>query len=285
MFKYNAYKWEKQIAPLQLQEADQSQKAALLQLEYEVCNLYFTIIEAQSNEQLAAGNLQNCIINLANEKRKVQLGVSTEDKVLQLEIQLINNLQQKITSQLEIQKSLLALEIFINGTDTTGRLLQLPEQLPSIETDKEKIIIQAKSNLPLYIAYQRKTLEAKSKTEEAKKQGRQIELVASYGLNNAATDLSASNKQEEVRLLEELTNLINDLPVLKTNINQSLLLDTLSQKRFLITNRLYQSGKASLLELQAAQTEKDNAKRNYIAALRKFWESYYLLKAKTLIDF
>lgn len=326
LFKYNAYKWEKQIAPLQLQEADQSQKAALLQLEYEVCNLYFTIIEAQSNEQLAAGNLQNCIINLANEKRKVQLGVSTEDKVLQLEIQLINNLQQKITSQLEIQKSLLALEIFINGTDTTGRLLQLPEQLPSIETDKEKIIIQAKSNLPLYIAYQRKTLEAKSKTEEAKKQGRQIELVASYGLNNAATDLSAiyrnpqdqqrfslgftipiadwgrrknnlaiailneeqtelSNKQEEVRLLEELTNLINDLPVLKTNINQSLLLDTLSQKRFLITNRLYQSGKASLLELQAAQTEKDNAKRNYIAALRKFWESYYLLKAKTLIDF
>lgn len=326
LFKYNAYKWEKQIAPLQLQEADQTQKADMMQLEYEVCNLYFTIIEAQSNEQLAAVNLQNCIINLANEKRKVQLGVSTEDKVLQLEIQQINNLQQKITSQLEIQKSLLALEIFINGTDTTSRQLQLPEQLPIFETNKEKIIAAAKNNLPQYIAYQRKIVEAKSKTDEAKKQGRQIELVASYGLNNASIDLPAiyrnpqdqqrfslgftipiadwgrqknnlaiaklneerielTNKQEEARLLEEIASLINELPVLKNNIGQSLALDTLSQKRFLITTRLYQSGKASLLELQAAQTEKDNAKRNYIAALRKFWESYYLLKARTLIDF
>ena len=86
-------------------------------------------------------------------------------------------------------------------------------------------------------------------------------------------------------MLEEIASLINELPVLKNNIGQSLALDTLSQKRFLITTRLYQSGKASLLELQAAQTEKDNAKRNYIAALRKFWESYYLLKARTLIDF
>lgn len=321
-FKYNAYKWDKQIAPLQLQEADQTQKATIMQLEYEVCNLYFTIIQAQANEQLATENLQSSIINLANEKRKVQLGVSTEDKVLQLEIQQINNQQQKITSQIEIQKSLLALQTFINETDTTSRLLQLPEKLPAIETDKEKIMTQAKNNLPQYIAYQRKALEAKSKTEEAKKQGRQIEMVASFGLNNAATDLSAiyrnpqdqqrfslgltipisdwgrrknnlaiaklneeqtelSIKQEEVRLLEELTNLINAIPVLKNSIDQSLALDTLSQKRFLITTRLYQSGKASLLELQAAQTEKDNAKRNYISALRKFWENYYLLNAKT----
>ena len=326
MFKYNNYKWQKQIAPLQLREAEQIQKAAMMQLEYEVCNLYFNIIEAQSNEQLATGNLQTSVINLANEKRKVQMGVSTEDKVLQLEIQQINSQQQKITAEIEIQKSLLALETFINETDTTSRLLQLPEQLPSIETNKEKIITQAKANLPQYITYHRKILEAESKTDEAKKQGRQIELVASYGLNNAAADLPAiyrnpqdqqrfslgftipiadwgrrknnlaiarlneeqtelTNKQEAAKLLEEISNLINELPVVKNNIAQSLVLDTLSQKRFLITNRLYQSGKASLLELQAAQTEKDNAKRNYIASLRKFWESYYLLKAKTLLDF
>ena len=85
--------------------------------------------------------------------------------------------------------------------------------------------------------------------------------------------------------MTEITNLVNELPVLKNNAQQLLLLDTLSQKRFLITNRLFQSGKASLLELQVAQIEKDTARKNYIASLRKFWKSYFLLKTKTGIEF
>jgi outer membrane protein TolC len=44
---------------------------------------------------------------------------------------------------------------------------------------------------------------------------------------------------------------------------------------------MFETGKVSLLELQAAQTEKDNARRNYIRALRKFWENLYLLRVKT----
>ena len=326
LFKYNAYKWDKQIAPLKLQEATQLQKTDILQIEYMVCKLYFDITEAQSNEQLAINNLENCITNLAIEKRRVQLGVSTEDKVLQLEIQQINSRQQQIASQLSIRAAFSALNNYINRTDTGSLQLQLPEQLPVIIIDKEKMIAAAKQNLPQYLAFQRKKLEAKSKMEEVKKQGRQADLVASYGLNNAATNLPAiyqnpqdqqrfsigfsipiadwgkrknniaiaklqeeqveiTTKQEEANLITEITNVINVLPVLKNNVQQSLLLDTLSQKRFAITNRLFESGKASLLELQAAQTEKDNARRNYIASLRKFWESYYLLKTKIGTDF
>ena len=326
LFNYVAYKWNKQIAPLKVQEATQTQKAAMLQMEYDVCKLYFAITEAQSNEQLAIKNLQNCITNLGIEKRRVQLGVSTEDKVLQLEIQQINNQQQQSTAQLTIRQTFLALYTYINSADTSNKQLQLPEHLPAIIIDKEKMIAAAKQYLPQYLTFQRKRLEAQSKTEEVKKQGRQIDLIASYGLNNAATNLPAiyqnpqdqqrfsiglsipiadwgkrknsiasaklqeeqieiTNKQEEAMLITEITNLVNELPVLKNNVQQSLLLDTLSQKRFAITNRLFQSGKASLLELQAAQTEKDNASRNYITSLKRFWESYYLIKTKTGADF
>ena len=326
LFKYNAYTWDKLIVPLKLQEAALTQKADILQIEYDVCKLYFDIAEAQSNEQLAISNLQNSNANLTIEKRRAQLGVSTEDKVLQLEMQQINSQQQQRAAQLTIQQAFLALHTFINSADTANRQLEIPEQLPAISIDKEKIIAVAKKNLPQYLSFQRKKLEAQSKTDEAQKQGRQIDLVASYGLNNAATNLSAiyrnpqdqqrfsigfaipvadwgkrknnmavaklqeeqveiNNKQEEAKLISEIINLVNELPVLKSNATQSLLLDTLSQKRFSITNRLFQSGKVSLLELQAAQAEKDNARRNYIAALRRFWESYYLLKVKIGTDF
>ena len=326
LFKYNAYKWDKQIAPLKLQEASLTMKAAMMQLEYTVCQLYFDIAEAQVNAQLAAVNLQNSTTNLSIEKRRVQLGVSTEDKVLQMEIQQINSLQQQTMAQLNIRQAFLALQTYINSTDTTIKHLKLPEQLISPEIDKEKAIASAKKNLPLYLSFQTKKLEAQSKTAEAKMQGRQIDLIASYGLNNAATDIPAiyrnpqdqqrfsigfnipiadwgrrknniavaemqeeqveiNRKQEEAKLIEEITNLVNELPVLQRSVQQSLLLDTLSQRNFVITNRLFQSGKASLLELQAAQMEKDNAGRNYIAALRKFWESYYLLRLKTGVEY
>jgi outer membrane protein TolC len=325
LFKYNSYKWDKQIAPLKLQEANQSMKAAILQMEYDVCRLYFDIAAAQFNQQLALTNLQNALTNLGIEKRRVQLGVSTEDKVLQLEIQQINSQQEQIAAQLTIRQAFLSLQTYINSTDTTITTLQLPEQLPVLTIDKEKAIASAKQNLPQYVSFQRKKLEAESKTAEVKRKERQIDLVASYGLNNAATSLPAiyqnpqdqqrfsigfnipvadwgirnnslasaklqeqqieiSNKQEKAKLITEITQLFNELPVLRQNVQLALLLDTLSQRRFFITNRLFQSGKAVLLELQAAQTEKDNARRNYFSTIRRFWESYYLFRVKTGID-
>ena len=86
-------------------------------------------------------------------------------------------------------------------------------------------------------------------------------------------------------MINEISNLVIELPLLKKNVAKSLHIDSLSQRRFNITNRLFQAGKVSLLELQAAQTEKNNATRNYIIALRLFWESYYLLKMKTGSNF
>ncbi len=326
LFKYNAYRWDKQIAPLKLQIANQEMKASMMQLDYDVCQLYFDIIEAQINEQLAISNLQNCTVNLVIENRRVQLGASTEDKVLLLEIQQVNNQQQQAAAQLNIRKAFLALQTYLNSGDTTIKQLQLPQQLPSVIFDKEKIIASARQNLPQYLSFQQKKLEARSNTAKAKAGGRQIDLIVSYGLNNAGTDIPAIyqhpqdqqrfsigfnipvmdwgkrknsvsaamireeqieiiNKQDEARLINEITDLTNQLAFLRYNVQQALLSDTLSQKRFAITNRLFQSGKASLLELQAAQTEKDIARRKYIATLRMFWESYYLLRLKAVFDF
>ena len=39
--------------------------------------------------------------------------------------------------------------------------------------------------------------------------------------------------------------------------------------------------KVSLIELQNAESKKDASSRAYINALRQFWESCYLLQAKT----
>lgn len=109
----------------------------------------------------------------------------------------------------------------------------------------------------------------KNEIENAKLQEKQTQLANDY---------------EEKEFITTITDLINQLPVLRDDINISLVLDTLSQKRYIIANRLFQTGKISLLELESAQIGKDYAKKNYISALRKFWEAYYLLKTKTIED-
>jgi outer membrane protein TolC len=241
---------------------------------------------------------------------------------LQLEIQELNTLREAAAAQLRIDKARLYLQLVVNSPDISRLEIQLPDNLPILNLDKQQLLTDAKKQLPLYINFQKEILEAKSNTARVKAQNNQVNLTASYGLTNTANNIPAIyqnpndqqrfsigfaiplitwgknknsiaaarlqekqaeliNKAEEARWLSEITSLINELPALQRNVTAARRIDTLTQKKYSITNRLFQSGKASLLELQAAQSEKDIARRNYIQALRQFWESWYLLKVKT----
>ncbi|WP_223284895.1 TolC family protein [Hymenobacter qilianensis] len=61
--------------------------------------------------------------------------------------------------------------------------------------------------------------------------------------------------------------------------------DTLAQRRYDIARATYQVGRYSLTDLNIALSEKDQAKRAYIVALRAGWIAYYRLRALTLYDF
>ncbi|WP_240731483.1 TolC family protein [Hymenobacter radiodurans] len=61
--------------------------------------------------------------------------------------------------------------------------------------------------------------------------------------------------------------------------------DTLAQRRYDIARATYQVGRYSLTDLNIALSEKDQAKRAYIVALRAGWVAYYRLRALTLYDF
>ncbi|MDK2978783.1 MAG: hypothetical protein PWP52_1497, partial [Bacteroidales bacterium] len=61
--------------------------------------------------------------------------------------------------------------------------------------------------------------------------------------------------------------------------------DTIAQKRYDMTKQRFLIGKVDVLDLNVALSEKDGAKTNYIAALRKYWSNYYTLRLITLYDF
>lgn len=61
--------------------------------------------------------------------------------------------------------------------------------------------------------------------------------------------------------------------------------DTVAVKRYEVTKQRYLIGKIGIIDLNLAQTEKDNAQQGYIQALSTYWRSFYELRKLTLYDF
>lgn len=81
-----------------------------------------------------------------------------------------------------------------------------------------------------------------------------------------------------------------DLFVRRFNMQESQLKITkksneIAQSKFDISKQRFLLGKITVIELDKARTEKDQAKRNHINTLKTFWKYYYDLRAYTLYDF
>ena len=61
--------------------------------------------------------------------------------------------------------------------------------------------------------------------------------------------------------------------------------DRTAQRRAEVARKLYLLGESSVLDLNASISEKDAARRNYVAALNEYWSLYYTLRSLTLYDF
>ncbi len=61
--------------------------------------------------------------------------------------------------------------------------------------------------------------------------------------------------------------------------------DTVAAKMFDVTKQRFLIGKIDVLELNNADTKKDQNKRSYIQALQNYWTYFYNMRAVTLFDF
>ena len=84
--------------------------------------------------------------------------------------------------------------------------------------------------------------------------------------------------QQEVLLEVMQFNLQDDQLVIAAKA------DTIGIKRFEVAKQRFLIGKISVLDLNVAQTEKDQATRSYLTALRNYWNYFFNLRALTLYN-
>jgi outer membrane protein TolC len=97
--------------------------------------------------------------------------------------------------------------------------------------------------------------------------------------------IKTSVEQEQIDFDQEV-----NLKVRQFNMQQSQMMiaarsDTVALKRYEVTVQRYRIGKIGIIELNLAQTEKDNAALGYIWALHSYWRNYYELRKLTHYDF
>ncbi|MFW5821029.1 MAG: TolC family protein [Bacteroidota bacterium] len=106
-----------------------------------------------------------------------------------------------------------------------------------------------------------------------------------YRMAQSAMEVIRTNVQQaEIDFQQEVL-----LEVMQFNLQDEQLriaqkADTIGLKRFEVAKQRFLIGRISVLDLNVAQTEKDQAARSYLAALRNFWTYYYNLRSLTLYN-
>ncbi len=328
IFGFNDLKWNKRTEPLRYEESKRSYVEEMEAISAEATRRYFDYLDAQINLQIAAFNLANndTIFNI--ERGRYNIGTTSKDKLLQVELQLLRSKQDAVQANLDLQTSRLALRRYIGLQDSGSNTLELglPEELPQFDIPLGEALEYAKQNRADYIEFKRRLVEANRDVAQARAQRTETNLEASFGLNNTGATIpdtyveskdqqrinltlsvpildwgrsksrvqtALANKelteytlaQEVENFEQEIITLVSRFEVLRSQVEITQKSDEVAEERYNVAQSRYLIGKIDITNLNIALTEKDNARRGYINALRSFWTAFFDLRRLTLYDF
>ncbi|MCE7063222.1 TolC family protein [Dyadobacter sp. CY343] len=117
--------------------------------------------------------------------------------------------------------------------------------------------------------------------------------IMTWGRNRARTEVARANQefaqqsveQEKLTFEQEIFTQVTLLQMLQKQVKLTKLADEIAAERYQIAKERFILSDLSVTDLGIATQEKDIAKRDYILALRDYWQSYYSLRLLTLYDF
>lgn len=117
--------------------------------------------------------------------------------------------------------------------------------------------------------------------------------ILDWGLGRGKYKMAQSSEeltrmQVEQSRIDFEQNLLLDVQQFNLQRNQVFIAaksDTVAAKMFEVTKQRFLIGKIDVLELNNADTKKDQNRRSYIQALNNYWTYYFNLRALTLYDF
>lgn len=189
LFRFNPMKWDRRIEPLRYAESNQQYLESMEQVALDATGLYFDLLVAQVNLQIAETNRTNNDTLFTIARHKLELGRLSRNDLLQLQLSVLNARKDLASARQNAEVASLKLRAFVNMQTETNRIrpfeLVIPDKVNVFTVDIQQAISQAFTNRSDAIGFQRKRLEADREVERAKKEnGLNATLNADFGLTN-----------------------------------------------------------------------------------------------------
>lgn len=228
IFAFNPLKWDKRTEPLRYEESKKFYVEEMEAVSRAAVDRFFSVLDAQINLQIAQFNLANNDTIYQIEQGRFNIGSTSEDKLLQVELQLLRSRQGVAQASLDFEQAMLELKTFIGLQENQEIQLMMPESIPQFPIDPEEALRYARQNRADYIAFERRRLENERDVAQARRQRFQVDVNASYGLNNRGDfiDEVYVNPQSLQRV-----NVTFDVPILDWGRNKSRLQTALANQR------------------------------------------------------
>lgn len=190
LFQYNEAKWNRRIAPLDMQIASRSLDEDLVAVALTTTERYFDLYIAQINEEIEAFNVavNDTIYTLS--QGRFEIGRIAENELLQTELELLNAKNARSEAQITLEEARQDLRRALGIETRTPIRVTVPASLPEIDVSPQAAVEQARRRAD-FLELERDITLARSEVASAKStSGFSATLVARYGLNQTAPSLN-----------------------------------------------------------------------------------------------
>ena len=205
-FGYNRFKWDKKILNVLQKESANAYNIAVEDAQWRATILYFDVLLAQANKDIATTNkgVNEKLVEIT--KERFDLGKTSRDELLQIEMSLKGAILSENQAKNEVQQALNSMYTFMGSKEwVKGLLCKIPELPSNVSLDENNLIQNALKNRPEILRYERELIEGDQSIAQTKSQfGISAELFAAFGFARGSENIDEVYKnpfdEQQVRL-------------------------------------------------------------------------------------
>lgn len=324
---YNAFRWERKIAPLKFERVKKEFIYNLESLSGTVVGYFFALVLAQAKLELAETNLQTSDTLCRVGEMRYKIAAISQADLLTLQLDVVNARNSLQHAQQEYRRAMFVLSSYLGLEQGTRILPVLPERPKVTDVAPEQALALARANNPTYLQQYQNVLEAQRNVDKTRKElymnasinasigfnqvGEnfreayhrllQQDLVSvsvsiplvDWGVRKGKSNMARNNlyvvqtaaRQEELNVEQEVTMTVDDFHAQRILIESAEKAVELADLAYEQTRQRFLIGQSDVNSLTMAQSRKETARQNYVAALNNYWQNYYKLRKLTLFDF
>ncbi len=192
VFGVNNLKWSRRIEPVRYAEAKAAFITATEEVTIRTITYFFQLLLAKEVVGTAKQNEQNAerLYEVAVAKR--EMGQISENELLQLKLAALNARASVTEATSNLNAKMFQLRAFLNISETENLQPALPESVPDLKIEYNKVLNKALERNSFAQNIRRRQLEADYAVATAKGNLRSVDLFASIGYSGLNEDFSAS---------------------------------------------------------------------------------------------